>query len=54
MSKIINDNNAVNKIFKKQKSFDWNAENKLAEEDVKSGKVKKFKKKIAAIKWLKK
>ncbi len=42
------------KFFKKNHAiFDWGEETKLADEDIKSGKVKKFTSKNEAMKWLK-
>ena len=40
-------------LKKKLEAFDWQKENELAQEDIKSGKIKKFSSKNEAIKWLK-
>ncbi len=47
-------NSVLLKFFKKNHEiFDWGEENRLAEEDIKAGRVKKFANKNEAMKWLK-
>ena len=47
-------NSVLAKFFKKNLDvFDWGKENQLAEQDIKSGNVKKFSGKDKAMKWLK-
>lgn len=42
------------KTSKKQNDvFDWGQESELAEKDIREGKVKRFKGKNEAVKWLK-
>ena len=47
-------NSILSKFLKKNKViFDWGEESRLAEEDIKTGRVKKFSSKHEAVKWLK-
>jgi hypothetical protein len=47
-------NNILLKFFKKSHEvFDWGEEHRLAEEDIKSGNVRKFTNKENSLKWLK-
>ena len=42
------------KFFKKSHAiFDWGQEDRLAQEDIKAGRTKKFRSKQEAMKWLK-
>lgn len=48
-------NQVLLRASQKSKSiFDWDLEERLAEEDIKAGRIKKFKRAKDAIKWLKK
>ena len=47
-------NAVLSKFFKKDRAiFDWGKENHAAEEDIKTGRVKKFADQHEAVKWLK-
>ncbi len=47
-------NSILSKFFKKShEAFNWNEENQIAEEEIKTGKTKKFSSKTEAMKWLK-
>ncbi|MBI3601600.1 MAG: hypothetical protein HY209_01715 [Candidatus Omnitrophica bacterium] len=47
-------NSILSRFFKKSHEiFDWGEENRLAEQDIKAGRVKKFSNKNEAMKWLK-
>ena len=47
-------NSVLSRFFKKSlDAFDWGRESRLAEQDIKSGNVKKFSDKDKAMKWLK-
>jgi hypothetical protein len=47
-------NSILSKFFKKSHQiFDWGEENRLAQEDLKVGRAKKFATKSEAMKWLK-
>ena len=47
-------NSVLSRFFKKNLGvFDWGRENRLAEQDIRPGNVKKFSDKNKAMKWLK-